>query len=100
MLFACLFVFLSFLWLAARPWSLIRELVVRLSAFLSTRGPASCLCSVLFGLSVLLLVALRRVVFLVSFSFAGVARLSCMFVVLGVRGFFFFFFSFACLFMP
>ena len=63
---------------SARPWFLIRELVVRWLAFLSLCGPASCLCSVLLCLSLVVLVALRRVV---SFrSFARVARLSCFFL--------------------
>ena len=48
----CLLVCLGFLSVCslpsnARPWLLIRELVVRWLAFLSPRGPASCLCSVL-----------------------------------------------------
>ena len=53
----CLFVCFSFCLslLYARPWLLIRELVVRLLAFLSTRGPASCLCSVLLCRSFLFL---------------------------------------------
>ena len=59
--------------LSARPWLLIRELVVRWLAFLSLRGPASCLCSVLLCLS-FFFVALRRVV--LCWSLARVARLS------------------------
>ena len=51
LLFVCS-VFL-FLLLSARPWLLIRELVVRWLAFLSLCGPASCLCSVLLCLSLL-----------------------------------------------
>ena len=63
---------------SARPWFVIRELVVRWLAFLSLRGPASCLCSVLLCLSLVVLVALRSVV---SFcSSARVARLSCFFL--------------------
>ena len=69
---------LFFVCSSARPWFLIRELVVRWLAFLSLCGPASCLCSVLLCLSLVVLVALRRVV---SFrSFARVARLSCFFL--------------------
>ena len=84
--FVCLFVllFLSFVCSSARPWFLIRELGEMLLAFLSTRGPASCLCSVLL-VCLFIFLALRRVVF-VSFFFACVARLSCWFVLVGVRG--------------
>ena len=83
-----LFMWFSFFFslLFARPWLLIRELGVRLLAFLSTRGPASCLCSVLLCLSVLfswrcgVLFCLFHPILLVF------ARLSCLLVVLGVRG--------------
>ena len=66
-LFVCLLVLLSFFrWCQhARPWFLIRELGELLLAFLSTRGPASCLCSVLL-VCLFVFVALRRVVFVFS----------------------------------
>ena len=69
---------LLFVCSSARPWFLIRQLVVRWLALLSLCGPASCLCSVLLRLSLVTLVALRRVV---SFrSSARAARLSCVFL--------------------
>ena len=68
-LFVCLFACLSvclffsfFRWCSyARPWFLIRELGELWLAFLSTRGPASCSCSVLL-VCLFVFVALRRVV--------------------------------------
>ena len=63
LLFVC---FASLCWCShARPWFLIRELGELLLAFLSTRGPASCLCSVLL-VCLFAFLALRRVMF-VSF---------------------------------
>ena len=62
----CLFVFFFLCWCQhARPWFLIRELGELWSAFLSTRGLASCCCSVL-PVCLLVFVALRRVVSFLS----------------------------------
>ena len=77
----------------ARPWSVDPGVSGTVVGF--PVHPWSCVLLVLrLALSVLfvfLFSALRRVVFVSFFSFAGVARLSCLFIVLGVRGGFSFF---------